>query len=323
MHPEQLSQIVTNISALHSVSVEALEAVVAKYPYFAVGHVLLLKKYQLTDATAFDRYLPIAAMHVADRKRLRAFIDAPIPLPEADDPIAASSDITEALIPQEADTQSVNQPTNAPVPKENAAAEKPEELPNDSTDVPVNDQLQAADDPIDTVGADMAPPVNNTTDGEQDMPPDTKEGESEATNTAEVHTFGDWLKRFTQEKVKATIPADHSNTDEASTAELLSDPAAAGEAFMAQQLKTDSLTNDTLITGNNPVAPDELEAVEGLAKKSVEMGSELVTETLAKIFLAQGNHAKALDTYEKLRLKYPEKSHYFASQIQKLQANDQ
>ncbi len=58
---------------------------------------------------------------------------------------------------------------------------------------------------------------------------------------------------------------------------------------------------------------------ENKAKKSAEDQDELVTETLARIYSDQMLYHKAINTYKKLMLKFPEKSRYFASQIEQLE----
>ena len=55
-----------------------------------------------------------------------------------------------------------------------------------------------------------------------------------------------------------------------------------------------------------------------MARKSVMETEDLVTETLAGIFARQGNFLKAIQYYEILSLKFPEKSRYFAGLIQEL-----
>jgi tetratricopeptide (TPR) repeat protein len=65
----------------------------------------------------------------------------------------------------------------------------------------------------------------------------------------------------------------------------------------------------------------QLEAMgkqEDLSVDSAKLGRGIVTESYAKILTMQGRRDKAIEVYEKLILKIPEKKAYFVSKIQEL-----
>ena len=68
-----------------------------------------------------------------------------------------------------------------------------------------------------------------------------------------------------------------------------------------------------------PIRADQETSLKGdVSKASIREHDGFITDTLAKIYVKQGLLAKAIYSYEKLSLKYPEKSAYFAAQIEKI-----
>ncbi|MCB0662034.1 MAG: hypothetical protein KDC24_04805 [Saprospiraceae bacterium] len=55
-----------------------------------------------------------------------------------------------------------------------------------------------------------------------------------------------------------------------------------------------------------------------LAKRSLKLKTGIVSETLAELLVKQENYEQAIEMYEQLILKYPEKSAFFALQIENL-----
>ena len=66
-----------------------------------------------------------------------------------------------------------------------------------------------------------------------------------------------------------------------------------------------------------------MESLEVLGKKSITADDTLVSETLAVVYEKQGKIEKAIEMYERLTAKYPEKSSTFANRIAELKSRQE
>ena len=77
---------------------------------------------------------------------------------------------------------------------------------------------------------------------------------------------------------------------------------------------------DEIIAEKKQRASEKVEffSASKMAKRSLDDGDGLVTETLARIHAAQGNTEKAVETYKRLAAMHPEREAYFLSLAQEL-----
>ena len=83
------------------------------------------------------------------------------------------------------------------------------------------------------------------------------------------------------------------------------------------------LIDDFLKTTERAIPEKDLKNNEDLSEKSWSSNDELMTETLAKVFVKQKKFKKAIEAYQILGLKYPEKNSLFANRIKEIKKIDQ
>ncbi len=132
------------------------------------------------------------------------------------------------------------------------------------------------------------------------------------------YSFSDWLTTLKGREIHETVEALKNQGKTAESAELTRREKQLGKERKSnqQQLIDELIKKEPKISKLNP-EKNFYSAVD-TARSSVLEDESLVTETLAKIYALQGNHARAIRAYEILCLKYPEKSVYFASLIEEI-----
>jgi len=272
------------------------------FPYFQSAHLLLLKGLQNNSDIKFEKQLRNSSIHIADREVLYYLLNRkPTVIDEqvSNSTVVAHSDIT--IID--------NQQTVI------------ESAKNSDQLISEFEKEQSYIDP--------------KTSTERDEPPQGHSilisSESEIEDSGSVMLLLDEEAPTGEDKIFYMDPGImvHENADlleldpsenSGKSIDEPSLPLTGGDIEISRkQLQSDLI--EKFIIANPRIEPNKekvTQLTEDHFQPFVVEERVFVTETLAKIYIKQGYYSKAIDIYEKLSLKFPEKSSYFASQIEKV-----
>lgn len=114
-------------------------------------------------------------------------------------------------------------------------------------------------------------------------------------------------------KTKAEIKTDRTNITTYSIEDIPSNNET--NPFKGQSLIDKFIANNPKIS---PVGTISEEQENNPNPSEYDISENIFTETLARIYIKQKQYDKAKRIFEKLNLKFPEKSSYFADQIEKI-----
>ncbi|MFZ9630836.1 MAG: hypothetical protein ACO3AQ_02250 [Bacteroidia bacterium] len=349
MNQQELNHIIQSPNEISAASATELIALCEKYPWFSAPHTLLANYFARTNDFRKDEWLTRAASRIHNREWLYYFMqpegnDLPVETPEINEitleslspePHSTEPELTEFLslevfspepiIAESSSSDTQSDQITSPEPQST-------EFISPMAETVITPLFQPAEeyDIAKAMGTTFNfEPVDFNETPDEIEPPQTKnfrpynleeflslgliENNEEESKTAEIPIptaaqsenldFFDWLARKNSDPSPSnkavTMPNEGPNTK--------------------QNLDKFGLINQFIEKQPSISRPkQEFYSPERAMKRSETFSPGIVTETLANIFRTQGHFEKAIISYQKLQLKFPEKSAYFASLIEQI-----
>ncbi|MFN7117467.1 MAG: hypothetical protein ACK4TA_11755 [Saprospiraceae bacterium] len=333
MNAESFAEYLKNPSKLYQINYQELKSLALQYPYCQNLQWLLLQKSKMDGHKDTDLVLERTATGSIDRallykkmKSVAAIRDSTSDLLVTDEvlelPTLTNFRRPEPILRETSSPSPLEEPVPAYQPIESFQPVLPEEeeldfsklqVPPRPTELPeitpepgiieplTTPEVPDQNDPTPTI-PEQNPEIPNPFDPEPTLPeaPDGgEELEKQASNAFE------W----------EVAPINSSEIESISDSAINEAPTAPTRSY-ARTYQPPKL-QISLPATKASLPPTEAQVAD-LAAKSVIEKEEVASETLALILARQGHRERAIRMYEQLILKIPEKSAYFAAQIQKL-----
>ncbi|MCD6347187.1 MAG: hypothetical protein J7L96_07190 [Bacteroidales bacterium] len=335
-HPEELD----------AASLLQLEELISEYPYFQAGQVLYVKNLQNQENIRFNKQLKLAAAYVSNRKVLYELLKVQAKTYVESETVAvhdAEPSVMTIVEPTVEPAAEITRDSHVNTPGQEEGVQSGEkyfELLEDKADetadakvqekgksllynksdyleslekfVPIADiDLLLFDFPAGGNADILEFEFENRTPSMESDDPTAEDQMKSGFHTTSFELIRQFLKTDPlQQAPKPRPPHSFIPRDE--------------QVNDKEQLKPETDQEDLVDTfiQKEPRIPRAAEGDRPL-HGDISLGSlkddeSFMTETLAGIFVKQGYYYKAMQAFDKLSLKYPEKSIYFATQIEKI-----
>jgi hypothetical protein len=278
--------------SISSEQTKQLEDVLSEFPYFQAARAVHLKGLKNLNSFKYNNSLKITAAYTTDRDILFDYITSKEFLQNS---IADSiSGKTTPLV----ETEIVSEEIISEEYKIDALIEKSEDRPlpqtTEDADHILDPELFKSKDP--KIDAEIKKE-------KQEAEKELEIGKPITFTQKEKHSFGEWLQLNSKKSIQSEDATEQSENKEFEI-----------EKKVLKEKKFELI--DKFIAKRPKIVPNENRSPKiDLKKDSKFDANELMTETLAKVYLEQKKYKKAAQAYRILSLKYPEKSGFFADRI--------
>ncbi len=280
MNVSDFTSLINNPNAVNEKQTLALEKIVAEFPYFQSARALRLKGLYNQDSFRYNYDLKTTAAYTTERSVLFDLITSDYFLAINKDAYLENVEKIKAIEVVSIEIISENSASDV---RSNALEESILTSIKQSNSVEIATEIQN-DFEITAQKLEIGKPL--------------------IFSKNEKHSFQEWLQ------LSKINPIDRSENDFSEKTK---------QELEAEKNKKLTLI-DKFIEENPKIPPLSKEAIiKDFSVPIDEDKSYLMTETLAKVYLEQKKYQKAIQAYEILILKYPEKSSFFANRILDIQ----
>ncbi|MBT8288481.1 MAG: hypothetical protein KJO00_10710 [Bacteroidia bacterium] len=286
MRTSEFTYLLEHPDTINREQVDDFKSILEEFPYFQPARALYLKGLKINDSFLYNQELKTAAAYTTDRSVLFDFITSEeFAQNEISDLIKYNLEHLKEIELQDFEELS----SDLPAGSHDRSFENIEE----KSSISMASEEIRSDESVSVQGVETEKAEERLRIG---MPLEF--------DKSELHSFSEWLKITS---FKPIIREDEDQRD-------------VQDDLKTKRRITQEKTIDKFIE-TNPVMPALRSDIQqaDLAKAQMSQPDSLMTETLARIYLEQKNYEKAKQAYRVLSLKYPEKSGFFADQIQAIE----